>query len=424
MSFFLGVRTMRFLCAILSLGLVAYFTYQSGWPGLLFSLLGVAAAWILFVLFIGVIMGSGEYMGYEVLNTCLAVVVVLAIVTRLVGPWFAEQDAKRALRETRLLSHLASEDSAVQAAGLTYLDSQPAWQLQGDTAVGAALLRILRQGNPVVCSRAVQLLARAKSAELEKTAVIRPLLNRVLSFSDTRRESSEAWKEPTQQVWDALGWHESAMPAVESVIAEFLAEAVQRPRLLELARRTDFPPLWEPLLGNALARSIWTQRDVRAVTDFVRFGSSSISATARLFLTRESTLVPNPNQVVDTLVLETALLAEAGQISASETERHKQGGDALVLLGRQTVARLPTALRLARREDRWKVVLLACQLGIPGSEEALVSALHRHGDRLLAEDYLNSGSRVLAGAGRDWLTRRGYEIKEGPGSHRFNWRAE
>jgi hypothetical protein len=73
------------------------------------------------------------------------------------------------------------------------------------------------------------------------------------------------------------------------------------------------------------------------------------------------------------------------------------------------------------RKTRLKVLILAVKLGIHGSEEKLVSVLMVYGDKSMAEDFLNSGSDILADGGRSWAAAHRYRITTGPGSHRASW---
>jgi len=70
---------------------------------------------------------------------------------------------------------------------------------------------------------------------------------------------------------------------------------------------------------------------------------------------------------------------------------------------------------------RLRVLILAIKLGLPGSEDKLSSLLMVYGDKSMAEDYLNSGSGELAGAGRRWARAHGYNVSTGYGSHRGTW---
>lgn len=51
----------------------------------------------------------------------------------------------------------------------------------------------------------------------------------------------------------------------------------------------------------------------------------------------------------------------------------------------------------------------------------LTAALDRHGNKTMAEVYLNSGSGELDKAAREWASKRGYHITTGPGAHTVSW---
>ena len=70
---------------------------------------------------------------------------------------------------------------------------------------------------------------------------------------------------------------------------------------------------------------------------------------------------------------------------------------------------------------RLQVLLLAIKMGIPNSEENLVSILNVYGSKSMAEDYLNSGSELLYNGGIGWANAHGYHMLEGPGSNRSGW---
>jgi hypothetical protein len=44
-----------------------------------------------------------------------------------------------------------------------------------------------------------------------------------------------------------------------------------------------------------------------------------------------------------------------------------------------------------------------------------------HGDKSMAEDYLNAGSKELHDGGAAWARANGYTIKSGFGSSRVSW---
>lgn len=71
--------------------------------------------------------------------------------------------------------------------------------------------------------------------------------------------------------------------------------------------------------------------------------------------------------------------------------------------------------------DKSSVVVFVVKLGRPGTETDLAALLEQCGDKQLAEDYLNSGSEVLAQAAKQWAADHGYEIESGTGSTRAAW---
>jgi hypothetical protein len=72
-------------------------------------------------------------------------------------------------------------------------------------------------------------------------------------------------------------------------------------------------------------------------------------------------------------------------------------------------------------KDRLHILFLGIKLGIPGSEERLNQLLSRHGNKQMAEDFLNSGSDTLYQGGKQWAERHGYYITSGAGSSRASW---
>ena len=71
--------------------------------------------------------------------------------------------------------------------------------------------------------------------------------------------------------------------------------------------------------------------------------------------------------------------------------------------------------------SRLRVLFLGVKLGIRDSQEKLVSVLMDHGDKSMAEDFLNSGSQKLYDGGKKWAAAHGYFISAGMGSHRVAW---
>jgi len=71
--------------------------------------------------------------------------------------------------------------------------------------------------------------------------------------------------------------------------------------------------------------------------------------------------------------------------------------------------------------DRLKVLFLVVKLGVPGTQKPLSDLLMEYGDKSMAEDYLNSGSKELYDGGAAWARAQGYTILTGWGSHRVSW---
>jgi outer membrane protein assembly factor BamD (BamD/ComL family) len=71
--------------------------------------------------------------------------------------------------------------------------------------------------------------------------------------------------------------------------------------------------------------------------------------------------------------------------------------------------------------DRLKVLFLVVKLGVTGTQKPLNALLIEYGDKSMAEDYLNSGSKELYDGGATWARAHGYSILTGWGSHRVSW---
>lgn len=61
--------------------------------------------------------------------------------------------------------------------------------------------------------------------------------------------------------------------------------------------------------------------------------------------------------------------------------------------------------------NRIRVLILAVKLGIPGSEDRLNDLLAKHGNRKMAEDFLNCGSEKLAAGAKRWAQNHGYVVE-------------
>ncbi|MEV0431757.1 hypothetical protein [Nocardia sp. NPDC050413] len=82
----------------------------------------------------------------------------------------------------------------------------------------------------------------------------------------------------------------------------------------------------------------------------------------------------------------------------------------------------PAVVRqVLRREQRRELLILAIKLGRTGSEEKLAEALQAFGDKHMAEDYLNCGSRFLHDAAEQWARANNYRIFSRSGWANVGW---
>ena len=122
---------------------------------------------------------------------------------------------------------------------------------------------------------------------------------------------------------------------------------------------------------------------------------------------------------IDALIIEGAgYLDEDGNWTNKDRSR-----EVYDQLKERTPAFVTNALvrQVLRGHSRLQVLFLAIKLGEPGSEEELATALVRHGNKQMAEDYLNSGSDYLQRGAEAWSRKHGYEVNTGRGSHRAYW---
>jgi len=103
-----------------------------------------------------------------------------------------------------------------------------------------------------------------------------------------------------------------------------------------------------------------------------------------------------------------------------DQQRGRQIYDMLKNYDSQTLADSMTRVVLIQI-DRLKVLFLIVKLGVHGTQQPLNNLLMRYGDKSMAEDYLNCGSRELYEGGAAWGRSRGMYIRSGPGSHRVGW---
>lgn len=124
-------------------------------------------------------------------------------------------------------------------------------------------------------------------------------------------------------------------------------------------------------------------------------------------------------EVVDALVMTGAYLLD-DNAKWTDTKQARRVYDIIKEL-KEEVATEALVRNVLKTDHRLQVLFLGIKLGIPGSEEKLISALMEHGDKMMAEDYLNSGSSKLHDGGRKWANMNGYLIRSGLGSDRAGW---
>jgi hypothetical protein len=83
------------------------------------------------------------------------------------------------------------------------------------------------------------------------------------------------------------------------------------------------------------------------------------------------------------------------------------------------------ALMTALNERNTKVILgihtYYVKLGVPGSEPALIETLNKFPSRRMAEEFLNSGNPVLAGAANDWATKYHQKLDQATSATTVRW---
>jgi len=167
----------------------------------------------------------------------------------------------------------------------------------------------------------------------------------------------------------------------------------------------------------------WLQRseqpETRKLVRMIVTRLSDTELTEIEKMLRRGDPVVNELKTIDSLVYTGALcLNESAQWINPKRGRHIY--DILNELNGEEVGD-SLARHVLFRPYRPNLLFLGVKLGLPGSEEKLNRILSNHGDKSMAEDFLNSGSPALSAGGREWARRQGYTILPGPGSHRVNW---
>lgn len=149
-----------------------------------------------------------------------------------------------------------------------------------------------------------------------------------------------------------------------------------------------------------------------------RYQPEALRAVSKL-LSRGHAKVKEP-KVVDCLITTGALLLTD---YAGWTERNEARNvyDLIKRYDNNTVVEGLVRKVIEDATNRLHVLFLGIKLGIPGSQERLNQVLDEHGDKEMAEDFLNSGSSELYEGGKRWANNHGYSIMTGMGSHRASW---
>lgn len=137
-------------------------------------------------------------------------------------------------------------------------------------------------------------------------------------------------------------------------------------------------------------------------------------------LLRRGNAKAKADQVVDCLITTVASLL-TDDADWTDRDEARDVYDILKLYPNETIVEGLVRKVINDPTNRLHVLFLGIKLGIPGSEERLNLALYEHGDKEMAEDYLNSGSSELYEGGRKWGNDNGYYIIPAMGSHRATW---
>ena len=87
--------------------------------------------------------------------------------------------------------------------------------------------------------------------------------------------------------------------------------------------------------------------------------------------------------------------------------------------------RAVNAGRAALRPEIAEAYIFLIKWGSPGSEDLMVQALRKFGNKKMAVEFLNSGNQTLAQAARDWAANRHYTIvTENPEFATVTWGSE
>ncbi len=188
-------------------------------------------------------------------------------------------------------------------------------------------------------------------------------------------------------------------------------------RLSEVARQKTQRPAVRKLSLESLARLNWKPTNEERLEVYRLIASPAALHEARGLLQTMSRgqlaqIDADVNACASLLTLSGGWV-DAGRAHGLYDRLRSQGRKAVTMSLCQQV--------LARPALRTRILLLAIKLGLPGSERDLNAVLQVYGDKPMAEDYMNSGSKELENGGRHWASTHGYLVSTGNGSHRSSW---
>jgi hypothetical protein len=178
--------------------------------------------------------------------------------------------------------------------------------------------------------------------------------------------------------------------------------------------RREYPNFEEAIAAVAADADSDTVLRVRAVEILDGMGSSRVAVLKKRLSS-------------DTYIIGALVRKTAERIGTNGDWIHGQpdaNTEAYIALNAEWLAESVTSALAREVSDpnrRMQTLFLAVKLGIPGSERDIVAVLDQHGDKQMAEDFLNCGSPTLADSGRSWAEQHGYSISSGSGSNRVQW---
>lgn len=188
-------------------------------------------------------------------------------------------------------------------------------------------------------------------------------------------------------------------------------------KLSEVARNKRESPQIRKKSLESLARLNWKPTNEERLNVYGLFASKNNyqEAVALMQAINSDQFAEIDKKIVDIA----SLLDNSGKWNDS-SKAHKMYNELLTLEKKAVIISLCQQI-VARPILQTRIVLLAIKLGIKGSEDELIGVLFEYGNVPMAEDYLNSGSSILAEGARRWARANGYSVSSGFGSSRSGW---